>query len=202
MHAPCDICIIWGLLFVFCPLYIAFHILVKLHVQDLCILILSWQIGHQRSCKENSLSEGCQWLRQELRARDMNQYDRECMKIAMLKQEEIFRYQVQELHRLYKIQKLLMTRHHELLDYFALPGPAKKNSTLTVELEESDLELKLAAGNDRAPSKKNSTQLAYDSGSSFSGRRSNEEGEDQATSLALPVFQTEHDRLFQIVIDL
>ncbi|KAG6512593.1 uncharacterized protein LOC121977986 [Zingiber officinale] len=132
----------------------------------------------------------------------MNQYDRECMKIAMLKQEEIFRYQVHELHRLYKIQKVLMTRHHELLDYFALPGPAKKNNTLTVGLEESDLELKLAAGNDRAPSKKNSTQLAYDSGSSFSGRRTNEEGEDQATSLALPVFQTEHDRLFQIVIDL
>ncbi|XP_074587928.1 uncharacterized protein LOC141843800 [Curcuma longa] len=97
----------------------------------------------------------------------MKQYDRERMKIAMLKQEEIFRYQVHELHRLYKIQKLSMTRHHELLD-LALPGPAKKNSTLTVELEESDLELKLAAGSDGAPSKKNRAQLANDSGSSFS----------------------------------
>ncbi|WOL17647.1 hypothetical protein Cni_G26440 [Canna indica] len=41
--------------------------------------------------------------------RDMKQYDREYMKTAMLKQEEMFRYQVRELHRLYKIQKHLMS---------------------------------------------------------------------------------------------
>ncbi|KAK3032909.1 hypothetical protein RJ639_034957 [Escallonia herrerae] len=35
-------------------------------------------------------------------------YDKECMKMAMLKHEETFREQVYELHRLYKIQKMLM----------------------------------------------------------------------------------------------
>ncbi|EYU44475.1 hypothetical protein ABFS82_08G056600 [Erythranthe guttata] len=38
----------------------------------------------------------------------LNHYDKECMKMAMLKHEETFRGQVYELHRLYQIQKLLM----------------------------------------------------------------------------------------------
>ncbi|KAF7130658.1 hypothetical protein RHSIM_Rhsim10G0102400 [Rhododendron simsii] len=35
-------------------------------------------------------------------------YDREYMKMAMLKHEETFKHQVYELHRLYHIQKILM----------------------------------------------------------------------------------------------
>lgn len=35
-------------------------------------------------------------------------YDKECMKMAMLKHEETFKQQVYELHRLYQIQKMLM----------------------------------------------------------------------------------------------
>lgn len=38
----------------------------------------------------------------------INPYDKEYMKMAMLKHEEIFREQVYELHRLYQTQKLLM----------------------------------------------------------------------------------------------
>ncbi|MCD7459358.1 hypothetical protein HAX54_040685 [Datura stramonium] len=38
----------------------------------------------------------------------LNPYDKEYMKMAMLKHEEIFREQVYELHRLYQTQKLLM----------------------------------------------------------------------------------------------
>nr|GLL19389.1 uncharacterized protein LOC109151863 [Ipomoea trifida]GMC57660.1 uncharacterized protein LOC109151863 [Ipomoea batatas]GMC60072.1 uncharacterized protein LOC109151863 [Ipomoea batatas] len=38
----------------------------------------------------------------------VNPYDKESMKMAMLKHEETFRYQVYELHRLYRIQKGLM----------------------------------------------------------------------------------------------
>lgn len=38
----------------------------------------------------------------------LNPYDKEYMKMAMLKHEETFREQVYELHRLYQIQKLLM----------------------------------------------------------------------------------------------
>ncbi|XP_008807402.2 uncharacterized protein LOC103719786 [Phoenix dactylifera] len=40
--------------------------------------------------------------------RNLKQYDKECMKTAMLKQEKTFRHQVHELHRLYRVQKLLM----------------------------------------------------------------------------------------------
>lgn len=35
-------------------------------------------------------------------------YDKECMRVAMLKHEETFKEQVYELHRLYRIQKTLM----------------------------------------------------------------------------------------------
>ncbi|KAJ8638333.1 hypothetical protein MRB53_012600 [Persea americana] len=38
----------------------------------------------------------------------LEQYSKESMKLAMLKHEEIFKEQVNELHRLYQIQKLLM----------------------------------------------------------------------------------------------
>lgn len=40
----------------------------------------------------------------------LNPYDKEYMKMAMLKHEETFREQVYELHRLYQIQKLLMKK--------------------------------------------------------------------------------------------
>lgn len=35
-------------------------------------------------------------------------YDKQCMKMAMLKHEQTFKEQVYELHRLYQIQKMLM----------------------------------------------------------------------------------------------
>lgn len=38
----------------------------------------------------------------------MKQYDKDYMKMAILKQEETFRQQVHELHRLYRVQTLLM----------------------------------------------------------------------------------------------
>ncbi|XXG63897.1 hypothetical protein AAC387_Pa05g1986 [Persea americana] len=40
--------------------------------------------------------------------RFLEQFDKESMKMAVLKHEEIFKEQVYELHRLYRIQKLLM----------------------------------------------------------------------------------------------
>ncbi|XP_042440576.1 uncharacterized protein LOC122025769 [Zingiber officinale] len=40
--------------------------------------------------------------------RFLRKYDRECMKMMMMKHEETFRQQVHELHRLYRVQKLLM----------------------------------------------------------------------------------------------
>ncbi|KAH7652485.1 Sterile alpha motif/pointed domain-containing protein [Dioscorea alata] len=41
--------------------------------------------------------------------RFLKQYDKERMKMAMLKHEETFRQQVHELHRLYRVQKILMS---------------------------------------------------------------------------------------------
>ncbi|WCJ31366.1 hypothetical protein M5689_012866 [Euphorbia peplus] len=38
----------------------------------------------------------------------LNPYDKEYMRLAILKHEETFKHQVHELHRLYRIQKLLM----------------------------------------------------------------------------------------------
>ncbi|KAF9621233.1 hypothetical protein IFM89_016727 [Coptis chinensis] len=38
----------------------------------------------------------------------LNPYDRQSMKMAILKHEETFREQVYELHRLYRVQKMLM----------------------------------------------------------------------------------------------
>ncbi|XP_073042440.1 uncharacterized protein [Primulina eburnea] len=43
-----------------------------------------------------------------MESRFLNPYDKEYMKMAMLKHEETFRDQVNELHRLYRIQKMLM----------------------------------------------------------------------------------------------
>ncbi|XP_074585911.1 uncharacterized protein LOC141841628 [Curcuma longa] len=40
--------------------------------------------------------------------RFLRKYDKECMKVMMLKHEETFKQQVHELHRLYRVQKLLM----------------------------------------------------------------------------------------------
>lgn len=42
-------------------------------------------------------------------SRYLRQYEKEHMKMAMLKQEETFKQQVQELHRLYRVQQILMT---------------------------------------------------------------------------------------------
>ncbi|XP_064959934.1 uncharacterized protein LOC135609987 isoform X1 [Musa acuminata AAA Group] len=128
--------------------------------------------------------------------RYMQQTDKEYVKIAMLKQEEIFRYQVHELHRLYRIQQQLMgdmkiaemkrqkgrTRADtELLDAEDETGPRR---TLDLELpagvvldadEESDLELTLATGSGGARRKKKDASLTSDSASSFSSS-SNEYG--------------------------
>ncbi|KAG0458534.1 hypothetical protein HPP92_023300 [Vanilla planifolia] len=38
----------------------------------------------------------------------LKQYDKECLKMAMMRHEETFRHQVNELHRLYRVQKILM----------------------------------------------------------------------------------------------
>ncbi|XAR51349.1 hypothetical protein NMG60_11005951 [Bertholletia excelsa] len=69
----------------------------------------------------------------------LNPYDKEYMKMAMLKHEETFRQQVYELHRLYRIQKMLMksienqvkdnrrATHQNQRPGFDLEQPAEEN---------------------------------------------------------------------------
>ncbi|KAK6923128.1 hypothetical protein RJ641_011432 [Dillenia turbinata] len=125
----------------------------------------------------------------------LNPYDKEYMKMAILKHEETFREQVYELHRLYRIQKMLMknirnsktqgqetkrnytkevgptqARPRQMLD---LERPAEDyigeengNGVLDIE-DESEIELTLGPSmyNRR---KKSETPINSDSGPSFS----------------------------------
>ncbi|XP_074573935.1 uncharacterized protein LOC141830402 [Curcuma longa] len=107
----------------------------------------------------------------------LNQHGKEYISVkkVMLKQEETFRHQVQELHRVYQIQKLLMRE--------AQPNhkPSKQTNQTNSDKgtpehsdepkvdadEESDLELTLATGS-RTQWKKRSASYISDSGSCFS----------------------------------
>ncbi|XP_051141021.1 uncharacterized protein LOC127258270 isoform X2 [Andrographis paniculata] len=113
----------------------------------------------------------------------LNPYDKEYMKMAMLKHEETFRHQVSELHRLYRIQKMLMkdaatagnTRRHP---HYASPAgiqfpdptrPAGKYSFPAIEDEQSDLELTLGPRSYyQKKIKASEPELRSDSGTSFS----------------------------------
>ncbi|CAL9058328.1 uncharacterized protein LOC135651113 [Musa acuminata AAA Group] len=113
--------------------------------------------------------------------RYMNQYDKEYLKMAIMKQEATFRQQVHELHHLYHVQQLLMremnntnkTDAHNRTPDLKLPagefsGKKDRNVSTTVEAyRESDLELTLATGSS-ARGKRKETSSTSDSGSSFS----------------------------------
>ncbi|RWW27444.1 hypothetical protein GW17_00008121 [Ensete ventricosum] len=124
--------------------------------------------------------------------RCMKQYDKEYMemKTIMLKQEETFRLQVHELHRLYRIQKLLMPntktaamkmRRHMKPDIELWNVESKRQPLCSLDLEapaeyirrhngdeESDLELTLATGSSRAQRTRKDASFTSDSGSTFS----------------------------------
>ncbi|KAJ0982102.1 hypothetical protein J5N97_010357 [Dioscorea zingiberensis] len=103
--------------------------------------------------------------------RSLKKCDKESMKMAMLKHEETFREQVHELHRLYGVQKVLMSDmkkqqkveqirpHWTTLD---LEVPAMPESD-----DENDLELTLAIGRSRSKKEERSSCVS-DSGMSFS----------------------------------
>ncbi|KAM0032318.1 hypothetical protein Hdeb2414_s0016g00473661 [Helianthus debilis subsp. tardiflorus] len=87
-------------------------------------------------------------------------YDKECMKMALLKHEETFKEQVYELHRLYQIQKMLMknlqSSRHTFNNYqqknkidLEQPATTKGHDHVTqddqeIEEEECEIELTLA----------------------------------------------------------
>ncbi|MCL7034593.1 hypothetical protein MKW94_019080 [Papaver nudicaule] len=119
-------------------------------------------------------------------------YDKECMKMAMLKHEETFKEQVYELHRLYRVQKMLMNsmktnQAHGYANYsyeeqqkprrkLDLERPAEEyimdeganNGMLETE-DENDIELTLGLGpTSFRQRKKDDTSLNSDTGPSFS----------------------------------
>ncbi|XP_042450044.1 uncharacterized protein LOC122034767 [Zingiber officinale] len=101
----------------------------------------------------------------------VEQYEKEnmSMKMVMLKQEETFRQQVEELHRLYRIQKELMRDAKQDRESWKQPVFSNSKEELTLDADEgSDLELTLATGSQRTQRKKTSASHASESGSSFS----------------------------------
>ncbi|XP_042447583.1 uncharacterized protein LOC122032364 [Zingiber officinale] len=101
----------------------------------------------------------------------VDQYEKEnmSMKMVMLKQEETFRQQVEELHRLYRIQKELMRAAKQDRESWKQPVFSNSKEELTLDADEgSDLELTLATGSQRTQRKKTSASNASESGSSFS----------------------------------
>ncbi|KAK4346649.1 hypothetical protein RND71_032988 [Anisodus tanguticus] len=76
----------------------------------------------------------------------LNPYDKEYMKMAMLKHEEIFREQLYELHRLYQTQKLLMknmssssrpqqVKDHQVVNHHTNLHSNKKSIRQCIDLE-------------------------------------------------------------------
>ncbi|GER30960.1 quinoprotein amine dehydrogenase [Striga asiatica] len=118
----------------------------------------------------------------------LNNYDKEYLKMAMLKHEETFRDQVYELHRLYRIQKVLMNdiaknnrytttcRRPEARLCLDLERPAGSGDMLRVsEGEDDQNDLELTLGPKSYYTKKIKAAgpgLGSDSGPSFSSSSS------------------------------
>ncbi|CAK9180166.1 unnamed protein product [Ilex paraguariensis] len=117
-------------------------------------------------------------------------YDKEYMKMAMLQHEETFREQVYELHRLYRIQKMLM-KNIATIDYHHDRHQKPQQIKLDLELpadhedvesdgdgllemeDESDIQLTLGPTSyNRRNRKTDETPLNSDSGLSFSSSSS------------------------------
>ncbi|KAL6894663.1 hypothetical protein ACP4OV_008761 [Aristida adscensionis] len=117
-------------------------------------------------------------------SRHLKQYDREHMKMAMLKQEETFKQQLQELHRLYRVQKLLMTdaanamptvRCKQLEDERRATEKEAGSSSKSWDaysLQESELELTLAIGGFGAGASANKAAAKETTSSSVDSRTS------------------------------
>ncbi|KAJ0984204.1 hypothetical protein J5N97_002560 [Dioscorea zingiberensis] len=71
----------------------------------------------------------------------LEQYNQEYVKKVMLEQEETFKHQVLELHRLYQVQRILMA---ELNDKFRQTYSTE--STADRKLNECDIDLTLSIG--------------------------------------------------------
>lgn len=81
---------------------------------------------NQACCKDHNYSD---FKKVRMEGDDV-QHNKEFLKQTMLKQEEIFRGQVRELHRLYHVQKLLMAELRNKDDTSKFAPPARQTSPL------------------------------------------------------------------------
>ncbi|KAF5736211.1 hypothetical protein HS088_TW14G00347 [Tripterygium wilfordii] len=127
-------------------------------------------------------------------------YNKEYMRMAMLKHEETFKEQVYELHRLYRIQKLLMKniasnrppngRSQQLWNSNAkikldLEQPAEENYGDLEIIDETEIELTLGPSTYNRR-KKSDTPLTSDSGPSFSSSSRGSSRMNRTSSLTPP----------------
>ncbi|KQK14834.1 hypothetical protein BRADI_1g18880v3, partial [Brachypodium distachyon] len=101
--------------------------------------------------------------------------EKEQMKMAILRQEQTFRHQVNELHRVYQVQKQLMTEVHVVKMNWAQAGGDTQAEAMVetnhLQCYNFDLELTLATGSDR---RKQEMASNSDSGATVSSSTSAE----------------------------
>ncbi|WOK97505.1 hypothetical protein Cni_G06213 [Canna indica] len=108
------------------------------------------------------------------------EHDRECMKTMMLKHEETFKQQVRELHRLYRLQKLLMRdmengernnaqRRWRPRRVLNLELPADEYIEKAEEEQESEIELTLTIGSRNSDSGASSSSTESGGGLKLNG---------------------------------
>lgn len=112
-------------------------------------------------------------------------FSKESMKTAILKQEAIFRQQVNELHRLYGVQKQLMSNiaknAPQNLEPISSCQPHYAPAAERLNEQESDLELTLATGCRRTARREQYTSYKSDSATSFSSSSSDQSGGSKLT---------------------
>lgn len=116
----------------------------------------------------------------------MERSSKESMKTAILKQEATFRQQVHELHRLYRVQKQLMSNakstQQNLERRYGQRDEGRPRGTSDLDEQESDLELTLATGCRRKRGEnalcKSDSGTSFSSSSSESGSGSKPTGHD------------------------
>ncbi|XP_022149512.1 uncharacterized protein LOC111017925 [Momordica charantia] len=110
-------------------------------------------------------------------------YNKENMKIAMLNHEHTFRHQVYELHRLYRIQKLLMSNISQQNRAKTEEEEEEAEEEETDVIEESEIELTLGPSSQIRGRRRRNKKLGSDSAAtSFSSSSSSTTGSAQIVS--------------------
>ncbi|KAJ6740433.1 hypothetical protein OIU79_000538 [Salix purpurea] len=189
------------------------------------LLASSWKVGIVDSniyIKSLGETTGLSLTQSKTMEKFLKPCDKECMRMAMLKHEETFKEQVCELHRLYRIQKIMMrniesnrpsTRSQELwsskngfsfyqsnhaqLDLerpAELYGAESKADTVSELIDESEIQLTLGPSRYNRR-KKRETPLTSDSGPSLSSTSTGSSHINMTSSLTNRKISTRREEL-------